>query len=175
VRFYLQSAIDCCSRYGWGRFYTNKMPVTAVHLLNSDVLPTFEAHGIAVKTALSDNGREFCGRPDRHPYELFLQLEGIEHRKTRVKRPQSNGIVERFHRTLLDEHFRVEGRRTWFETVEEMQAALDAYLVTYNTERSHQGRGMNGRTPYRAFLDRIPANDNSQEDTDRKTDQAHAA
>jgi transposase InsO family protein len=103
-----------------------------------------------------------------------LQLEDIEHRKTRVKRPQSNGIVERFHRTLLDEHFRVEGRRTWFETVEEMQAALDAYLVRYNTERSHQG-SMNGRTPYRAFLDRIPANDNSQEDTDRQTDQAHAA
>ena len=174
-KVYLQSAIDCCSRYGWGRFYTNKMPVTAVHLLNTDVLPTFEAHGIAVNTVLSDNGREFCGRPDRHPYELFLQLEGIEHRKTRVKRPQSNGIVERFHRTLLDEHFRVEGRRTWFETVEEMQAALDAYLVTYNTERTHQGRGMNGRTPYRAFLDRIPANDNSQEDTDRKTNQADAA
>jgi transposase InsO family protein len=91
-----------------------------------------------------------------------------------VKRPQSNGIVERFHRTLLDEHFRVEGRPTWFETVEEMQVALEAYLVIYNTERTHQGRGMNGRTPYRAFFDRIPANDNSQEDTDRKTNQADA-
>jgi len=125
--------------------------VTAVHLLNTDVLPTFEAHGIEVKTVLSDNGREFCGRPDRHPYELFLQLEGIEHRKTRVKRPQANGFVERFHRTLLDEHFRVEGRRTWFEIVEEMQGALDAYLVTYNTERTHRGRGMKGRTPYRGL------------------------
>jgi transposase InsO family protein len=174
-KVYLQSAIDCCSRCGWGRFYTNEMPVTAVHLLNIDVLPTFEAHGIEVNTVLSDNGREFCGRMGRHPYELFLQLEGIEHRKTRVKRPQSNGIVEHFHRTLLDERFRVEGRRTWFDTVEEMQVALDAYLVTYNTERTHQGRGMNGRTPYRAFLDRIPANDNSQEDTDRKINQADAA
>jgi transposase InsO family protein len=85
-KIYLQSAIDCCSRLAWGRLYTNKMPVTAVHLLNTDVLPTFEAHGIPIKTVLSDNGREFCGRPDRHPYELFLQLEGIEHRKTRVKR-----------------------------------------------------------------------------------------
>lgn len=84
-------------------------------------------------------GREFCGRPDRHPYEPFLQLEGIEHRKTRVKRPQSNGIVERFHRTL------------------------------------QAGRGMNGRTPLRAFLDRIRASDNSKEDTDRQTDQATAA
>jgi transposase InsO family protein len=174
-KVYLQSAIDCASRYAWGRLYTNKMPVTAVHLLNTDVLPTFETHGIPVKTVLSDNGREFCGRPDKHPYELFLQLEGIEHRKTRVKRPQSNGIVERLHRTLLDEHFRVEGRRTWFETVEEMQAALDAYLVTYNTERPHQGRGMLGRTPYRTFVDRIPANDNSTEDTATETADTEAA
>ncbi|MCA3279068.1 MAG: DDE-type integrase/transposase/recombinase [Roseomonas sp.] len=73
---------------------------------------------------LSDNGREFCSRPDQHPYELFPQLEDIPHRMTRVKRPQSNSIIERFHCTLLDEHFRVEGRRTWFETIEEMQAVL---------------------------------------------------
>ena len=94
------------------------------------VVPFFEEHGVPIKTVLSDNGREFCGRPDRHPYELFLQLEGIEHGKTKVRRPQSNGIVEPFHRTLLDEHFRVERRKTWFETVEQMQEALDAYLVT---------------------------------------------
>ena len=91
-------------------------------------------------------GARLCGRPDQHPYELFLQLEDIAHRTTRVKRPQSNGIVERFHRTVLDEHFRVEGRRTWFETIEEMQIALNAWLVTYNTARPPQGRGMNGRT-----------------------------
>ena len=75
---------------------------------------------------------------------------------TRVKRPQSNGIIERFHRTLLDEHFRVEGRRTWFETIEEMQAVLDDYLKAYNTKRPHQGRGMNGRTPIRAFTEGLP-------------------
>ena len=108
---------------------------------------------------LSDNGREFCGRPDQRPYELFLQLEDIAHRTTRVKRPQSNGIVERFHRTVLDEHFRVEGRRTWFETIEEMEAALDAWLVTCNTARPHQGRGMNGRTSLRAFIDGLPKPD----------------
>jgi hypothetical protein len=46
------------------------------------------------------------------PCELFVLLADIEHRTTRVKQPPSNGIVERFHRTLLDEHFRVEGRKT---------------------------------------------------------------
>jgi transposase InsO family protein len=109
-RVYPQSVLDCFSRYAWGRLYTSKLPVTAVHVLDEDVLSTFEAHQAAVGTILSDNGREFCGRPDRHPYELFLQLEGIEHRTTKVRRPQSNGFVERLHRTLLDEHFRIKGR-----------------------------------------------------------------
>ncbi len=155
-KVYLQSAIDCHSRYAWGRLYTSKLPITAVHLMNNDVLPTFEEAKAKIDVVLSDNGREFCGRADRHPYELFLQLEDIEHRTTKVKRPQSNGIVERFHRTLLDEHFRIEGRKTWFETVEEMQTVLDTYLVVYNTERPHQGRGMNGRTPVYAFREGLP-------------------
>ncbi len=102
-KVYLQSVIDCFSRYAWGRLYTSKMPVTAVHVLNNDVLPFFDQHNARITTILSDNGREFCGRPDNHPYELCLQLEGIEHRTTRVRRPQSNGFVERLHRTLLDE------------------------------------------------------------------------
>jgi transposase InsO family protein len=97
VRARLQTAIDCHSRYAWARLYPNKLPVTAGQLLNNDVLPTFEAHQARIEVVLSDNGREFCGRDDHHPYELFLQLEGIAHKCTRVKRPQSNGIVERLH------------------------------------------------------------------------------
>lgn len=154
-KVYLQTAIDCYSRHAWARLYPNKLPLTAVQLINNDVLPTFEAHQTKIDAVLSDNGREFCGREDRHPYELFLQLEDIEHKRTRVNRHQSNGIVERWHRTLLDEHFRVEGRRTWFETLEEMQTILDQYLLEYNTRRPHQGRGMNGRTPITAFIDGI--------------------
>lgn len=107
-------------------------------------------------------GREFCGRADRHPYELFLQLEDIAHHTTRVRRPQSNGYVERLHRTLLDEHFRVAGRTKWYESIAEMQTDLDAYLVVYNTERPHQGRGMNGRTPLKAFTDGLPKEDTTK-------------
>jgi transposase InsO family protein len=161
-KVYLQTAIDCHSRHAWARLYPNKLPVTAVQLMNNDVLPAFEAQRAKIDAVLSDNGREFCGREDRHPYELFLQLEGIEHKRTRVNRPQSNGIVERLHRTLLDEHFRVEGRRTWFETIDEMQTVLDQYLVDYNTRRPHQGRGMNGRTPAKAFIDGIRKEDAPQ-------------
>ena len=168
-KVYMQTVIDCHSRHAWARLYPSKLPVTAVHLMNADVLPTFEEHGGKVETVLSDNGREFCGRPDQHPYELFLQLEDIAHRTTRVKRPQSNGIVERFHRTVLDEHFRVEGRRTWFETIEELQIALDAWLLTYNSARPHQGRGMNGRTPIRAFTDGLPKPDTKGEPQTKPT------
>jgi transposase InsO family protein len=162
-RIYLQSVIDCHSRYAWGRLYNTKLPVTAVHILNEDVLPFCEALGVQINTVLTDNGREYCGRPDRHPYEIFLQLEGIEHRKTKIARPQSNGFVERLHKTLLDEHFRVMGRKKWYESLEEMQKDLEKYLRHYNHERAHQGRNMNGRTPYQAFMDGIVKTDKEQQ------------
>lgn len=155
-KVYLQTAIDYPSRYAWAQLHTSNLPVAAVQTLNNALLPVFEEHGANIDVVLSDNGREFCGRPDRHPYELFLQLEEIEHRTTRVHRPRSNGIVERFRRTLLDEHLRVEQRKTWFETVAEMQAVLERWLAEYNEKRPHQGRGMNGRTPAQAFKDGLP-------------------
>ncbi len=152
-KVYLQTMLDCYSRHAWGRLYTSKLPITSVHVLNETVLPFFETHEARVYTILSDNGREFCGRgrPDHHPYELFLQLEGIEHRTTKVRRPQSNGFIERLHRTLLDKHFRIKGRTTWYESVEQMQTDLDSYLEHYNTQRPHQGRMMEGQTPYSMF------------------------
>ncbi len=154
-KVYLQTVIDCHSRYSWGRLYTNKLPVTAVHVLNNDVLPFFEENNIKVETVLTDNGREYCGRKDHHPFELFLQLEEIEHRTTKVRRPQSNGFVERMHRTLLDEHFRIKGREKFYEALTEMQDDLEKYLVYYNEKRAHQGRNMKGRTPKQAFFDGI--------------------
>jgi transposase InsO family protein len=164
-KIYLQTVVDCHSRFAWGHLYTSKVPVSAVHVLNDKVLPFFEEQHCAVITVLSDNGREYCGRPDKHPFELFLQLEGIEHRTTQVRRPQSNGIVERLHRTLLDEHFRIQGRIKFYESLEEMQLDLDNYFHVYNYDRAHQGRNMNGRTPYQVFVEGIP-------NTSLKEDQA---
>jgi transposase InsO family protein len=155
-RIYLQTVIDCHSRFAFGHLYTSKVPVTAVHVLNDKVLPFFEEHKCAVLTILTDNGPEYKGRHDRHPFELFLQLENIEHRLTPVRRPQSNGIVERMHRTLLEEHFRIQGRIKFYESLDEMQKDLDDYLHVYNYERAHQGRNMSGRTPYQAFIDGMP-------------------
>jgi len=119
-KIYLQTVVDCHSRFAFGHLYTSKVPVTAVHVLNDKVLLFFEGYNCPVVTILSDNGREYCGRYDSHPFELFLQLEDIEHRTTPVRRPQSNGIVERLHRTLLDEHFRIQGRIKFYESLDEM-------------------------------------------------------
>ena len=167
-KVYIQTVLDCFSRFVWARLYTSKMPVTAVQILNNHALPFFEEHAAKVQTILSDNGREYCGRPDKHPYELFLQLEEIEHRTTKVGRPQSNGFIERFHRTLLEEHLRIQRRTTWYETVAEMQKDLDAYLETYNRQRPHRGRGMKGRTPYDVFKAGIPKKSPARKTSARK-------
>ena len=95
-KVYLQTVLDCFSRYAWGRLYTSKLPLTAVQVMNNDVLPFFDEHRVRVKTVLSDNGREFCGRPDRHPYELFLQARG--HRAPHDEGGQAP--VQRLHRAL---------------------------------------------------------------------------
>ena len=163
-KIYLQTVVDCHSRFAFGHLYTSKVPVTAVHVLNEKVLPFFEEHECPIVTILTDNGREYCGRMDGHPFELFLQLEDIEHRTTKVRRPQSNGIVERLHRTMLDEHFGIQGRIKFYESLQEMQNDLDSYLHIYNHERAHQGRNMNGRTPHQAFVEGIP-NNSSKEDS----------
>jgi len=78
-KIYLQTVVDTFSRYAWGQLHTSKMPITAVQTLNNYVLPVFEKYRAQVDTVLTDNGREYCGRPDKHPYELFLQLEEGRH------------------------------------------------------------------------------------------------
>jgi transposase InsO family protein len=150
-----------------------------VHALNDRAAEFYERKGFERSplrnhilmlplSALRANLRWHDGQISRAT-PLFLQLEAIEHKRTRVSRPQSNGIVERLHRTLPDEHFRVEGRKTWFETIEEMQTVLDAYLVGYNTRRPHQGRGTTGRTPAKAFRDGITRNSKKEDKTELKT------
>ncbi len=130
--------------------------MTAADLLNDRVLPFFEEHGIRVQRILTDRGTEYCGHPERHPYELYLAVEDIDHTKTRARSPQTNGICERFHRTVLDEFYRIAFRKKIYRSLEELQEDLDAWLRVYNEERPHQGRWCYGKTPMRTFLDSLP-------------------
>lgn len=145
-KVYLHVVVDTFGSYAFGFLHTSKQPEAAVAVLHNDVLPFYAQRGIPVATVLTDNGREFCGT-DLHPYELFLALNDIEHRRTKVRRPQTNGFVERFNRTVLDEFLRTTFRAKFYESVAALQDDLDIWLVHYNTERSHQGYRNMGRRP----------------------------
>ena len=155
-RIYQQTFIDTYSKVAFGKLYDRKTPITAADLLNDRVVPFFDEHGIAVSRMLTDRGTEYCGTPERHEYELYLAVEDIDHSRTKAKSPQTNGICERFHKTVLDEFYRVAFRKQIYETIGELQADLDAWMEEYNRARSHQGRWCYGKTPMQTFLDTLP-------------------
>ena len=155
-RIYQQTFIDTYSKVATAKLYTEKTPITAADLLNDRVLPLFAEHGIALSRVLTDRGTEYCGDVARHPYELYLGLEDIEHTRTKVKHPQTNGICERFQKTMLNEFYRVAFRKRFYSQLEEIQSDLDIWLRDYNEVRPHQGRWCFGKTPWRTFLDALP-------------------
>ena len=152
-RIYQQTVIDTYSSVAFAKVYTAKIPVTAADILNDRVLPFFEGHDIPVLRVLTDRGTEFCGSADKQPYELYLQLNDIEHTKTKVKSPQTNGICERVHQTILNEFYRIAFRKKVYSDIETLQVDLDAYMDTYNVLRTHQGKRCQGRTPMDTFID----------------------
>jgi transposase InsO family protein len=146
-RIWLQAVVDTHGSFAFGKLYTSKLPETAVDVLYDRVLPFYESQGISVEHILTDNGREYCGRPMIHPYQIFLELNDIEHRRTKVARPRTNGFVERFNRTVLDEFLRETFRDKFYTSVEELQEDLDRWLHHYNYERPHRGYRNMGRRP----------------------------
>jgi len=155
-RIYQQTFIDTYSKVGFAKLYDRKTPVTAAELLNDRVLPFFEQHEIPVSRILTDRGTEYCGAPERHEYELYLAVENIDHTRTKTRHPQTNGICERFHKTMLNEFYRVAFRKKIYRTLEALQTDLDVWLQEYNEQRSHQGRWCYGKTPMQTFLDSVP-------------------
>ena len=145
-KVYLHAVVDTYGSYAFGFLHTGKKPECAATLLHNDVLPFYGEHGLPVSAMLTDNGPEFCGTPN-HPFELYLALNDIEHRRTKVRTPRTNGFIERFNRTVLDEFFRIAFRENFYETVETLQADLDNWLAHYNTERPHRGYRNKGKRP----------------------------
>lgn len=146
-RIYLQAVVDTYGSFAFGKLYTSKVSETAVDILYDRVLPFYETQSLKVEHVLTDNGREYCGRPMIHPYQIFLEFNDIEHRRTQVARPRTNGFVERFNRTVLDEFFRETFRSKFYSSMEELQQDLDEWLHNYNYERPHRGYRNMGRRP----------------------------
>ncbi len=155
-RIYQQTFIDTYAKVGFAKLYDRKTPLTAADLLNDRVLPFYEQHGIPLTRVLTDRGTEYCGVPDRHEYELYLAVEDIDHTRTKTRSPQTNGICERFHKTVLNEFYRVAFRKKIYASLEDLQADLDAWLREYNEARPHQGRWCYGKPPMQTFLDSVP-------------------
>lgn len=152
-RIYQQTAIDTHSNVGFAKVYPEKTALTAADLLNDRVLPFFDDNSMRVLRVLTDNGMEFCGKQAVHSYELFLHLNGVEHSRTKVRHPQTNGAVERLNQTVEQEFYEVAFRKKIYRTTEEIQADLDEFMVWYNNERTNQGRICQGRTPMQTFKD----------------------
>jgi transposase InsO family protein len=146
-RVYLHTAVDTYGSYAFGVLGTERNARSAAELLYGQVAPFYESHGLKLEAVLTDNGSEFCGT-EQHPFELTLFELNVQHRRSRVKRPQTNGFVERFHRTVLDEFFRVELRKHCFETLDQLETALQEWICYYNLKRPHQGYRNLGKNPY---------------------------
>ncbi len=152
-RIYQQTFVDTYSKWATAKLYTTKTPITAADVLNDRVLPFFAEHEMGLIRVLTDRGTEYCGRPETHDYQLYLALNDIEHTKTKVRHPQTNGICERFHKTILQEFYQVTFRRKIYDSIESLQNDLDDWLLYYNNDRTHQGKMCCGRTPIQTLID----------------------
>jgi transposase InsO family protein len=155
-RIYQQTLVDTYSKVAFAKLYERKTPITAADLLNDRVVPFFDEKEVKLLRVLTDRGTEYCGNPEHHEYELYLAVEDIDHSRTKTKSPQTNGIVERLHKTMLNEFYRIAFRKKLYTSIKELQDDLDDWIRSYNEERPHQGRWCFGKTPTQTFLDAIP-------------------
>lgn len=161
-RIYQQTFIDTYSKVAFTKLYTTKTPITAADLLNDQVLPFFEEQKVPLLRILTDRGTEYCGKVESHDYELFLAVHDIDHTRTKAAHPQTNGICERFHKTILQEFYQVTFRKKLYTTLEDLQKDLDVWMKEYNENRTHQGKMCCGRTPMATFEDGIKLSEEKQ-------------
>jgi transposase InsO family protein len=154
-RIYAQTFIDTYCKVAFVKLYDRKNAITAADLLNDRVIPFFQQKGLPLLRILTDRGTEYCGKREHHEYQLYLTIEDIDHTRTKAKSPQTNGICERFHKTMQNEFFFVAFRKKVYRSIEELQDDLDQWIGWYNTERTHTGKHCYGKTPLQTFEDSI--------------------
>jgi transposase InsO family protein len=152
-RIYQQTFIDSYCKTAMVKLYDRKHAITAADMLNDKVLPWYEENGIRLLRMLTDRGSEYCGNREHHEYALYLDLEDIEHTRTKAKSPQTNGICERFHQTIQNEFYASAFRRKVYTSLEQLQADVDEWIDFYNRNRTHSGKHCFGKTPWQTFLD----------------------
>lgn len=154
-RIYAQTFVDTYSKVAFVKLYDRKNAIVAADILNDKVLPFFQQYELPLLRILTDRGTEYCGKREHHEYQLYLTIEDVSHTKTKARSPQTNGICERFHKTLQQEFFWVAFRKKIYKSIEELQTDLDQWIEIYNKERTNQGKFCFGKTPFQTFLDSI--------------------
>lgn len=154
-RIYQQTYIDTYSKVATAKLYDRKTALVAADTLNDRVIPFYDQYQIPLLRILTDRGTEYCGAREHHEFQLYLAIENIDHSRTKARHPQTNGICERFHRTMQEEFYSVAFRKKIYSTLEELQMDLDLWLGYYNNERPHSGKYCYGKTPMQTFLDSI--------------------
>ncbi|CCD05532.1 TPA: IS481 family transposase [Legionella pneumophila] len=152
-RIYQQTFVDTYSKVAFAKLYTTKIPITSADILNDKVLPFFEQYNLPILRILTDRGTEYCGKVEHHDYQLYLAINNIDHTKTKANSPQTNGICERFHKTILQEFYQVTFRKKIYESIDELQKDLDEWMDYYNNQRTHQGKMCCGRTPMQTLIE----------------------
>lgn len=164
-RIYQQTFIDTYTKIGLAKLYTSKHAITAADLLNDRVLPWYEERSVRLLRILTDRGTEYNGLIENHEYQLYLAIEDIDHSKTKAHHPQTNGICERFHRTIKEEFYDIAFRKKIYSSLDELQTDLDQWMAYYNAERPHSGKYCDGRTPNQTFSDTKHLADEKMVDT----------
>lgn len=154
-KIYQQTFIDTYSKVATAKLYDRKLALVAADMLNDRVVPMYDQYGIPLMRILTDRGTEYCGAREHHEFQLYLAIEDIDHTKTKAKSPQTNGICERFHRTMQDEFYATAFRKKIYSTIEELQTDLDVWLEYYNNERPHSGKHCYGKTPMQTWNDSL--------------------
>lgn len=152
-RIYQQTFIDTYAKIAFVKLYDRKNALVAADMLNDKVVPWYEEHDVKLQRILTDRGTEYCGNREHHEYQLYLAIEDIDHSRTKAKSPQTNGICERFHRTMLNEFYMIAFRKKLYHTLEELQHDADEWVWEYNSQRTHSGKYCFGKTPLQTFLE----------------------
>ena len=150
-RIYQQTFVDTYSRVAQAKLYLEKTAITAADMLNDRVIPLFNEQGIDLLRILTDRGTEYCGKIENHSYQLYLAMEDIDHSKTKANHPQTNGICERFHKTMKNEFYDIAFRKKIYTSLEELQLDVDQWIDKYNERRPHSGKHCYGKTPMQTF------------------------
>jgi transposase InsO family protein len=154
-RIYQQTFIDTYTKVADVKLYDRKNALVAADMLNDRIVPFHEKYGIPLLRVLTDRGTEYCGAREHHEYQLYLAIEDIDHSRTKARHPQTNGICERFHRTMQDEFYSIAFRKKVYSTLDELQKDVDAWLYEYNHNRPHSGKYCFGKTPMQTWIDSL--------------------